>query len=93
MWIITAVRDFAEGLARGLSLFVMERRDYDECLTLPEAGWVKVLHPRQDRAGGPPGAGRGGDRFTMSISSRHEQNSFLAHIRKKVKARISLPAG
>lgn len=52
MWIITAVRDFAEGLARGLSLFVTERREFDERLTIPEAGWAKCLHPRQDRAGG-----------------------------------------
>jgi hypothetical protein len=49
MSIIRAFRDFAEGLARGVSLFFTERNDYDECLTIPEAALTKCLHSRRDR--------------------------------------------
>ena len=52
MWIITAVRDFAQGLARGLSLFLTDRRDFDERLTIPEAGWAKCLHEGRSGTGG-----------------------------------------
>ena len=44
MWIINAVRDFAEGFARGVSLFFNERSDCDESFTIPEAAWPKYLH-------------------------------------------------
>lgn len=44
MLIINAFRDFAEGFARGVSLFLTERRDYDECFTIPEAALTKCLY-------------------------------------------------
>ena len=43
MWIINAVRDFAGGLARGVSLFFSERGGYRESFTIPEAAWPKLL--------------------------------------------------
>ena len=44
MWMINAVRDFASGLARGVSLFFNERSDYNEPYTIPEAAWPKCLN-------------------------------------------------
>ena len=44
MLIINAFRDFAGGLARGISLFFTERNEYNECLTIPEAALTKCLH-------------------------------------------------
>ncbi len=41
--IINAIRDFAEGVARGVSLFLTERRDHDVCFTIPEAALTKCL--------------------------------------------------
>lgn len=35
MIILNAVRDFAEGLARGMSLFFTERHDFVERSTMP----------------------------------------------------------
>jgi hypothetical protein len=43
MWMIKAVRDFAEGLARGVSLFFNERSDHNENYTIPEAAWPQFL--------------------------------------------------
>lgn len=52
MVIITACRDFALGLARGLSLFVTERHDGDPSFTIPEAALGRCW-----RAGGRPAGG------------------------------------
>ncbi len=55
MLIINAFRDFAGGLARGLSLFFTERGDWNECLTIPEAALTKCLHQgRADSTGTKP---------------------------------------
>jgi hypothetical protein len=53
MLIINVFRDFAGGLARGLSLFFTERGDYNECLTIPEAALTKCLHQGSAEASGP----------------------------------------
>lgn len=35
MVFITALRDFADGLSRGLSLYMTERHDFTECAVSP----------------------------------------------------------
>lgn len=41
MIIINAFRDFADGLSRGLSLFITERNSYTERTFMPSAGTRK----------------------------------------------------
>lgn len=50
MLIINAVRDFAEGLARGVSYFFTERSDYNEYFMMPEAAWPKCLPQKRTKA-------------------------------------------
>ena len=45
MVILQACRDFAVGLARGLTFFLTERHDGDPCFSIPEAALAKCLQP------------------------------------------------
>lgn len=53
MLIFTACRDFAFGLMRGFSLFLVERHDGDPCYTIPEAALARCLHTRRSGANRP----------------------------------------
>lgn len=60
MLIITACRDFALGLARGLSFFITERHDGDPSFIIPEAALGRCLRKARPREpqGSPLAASR-----------------------------------